>query len=65
MPTAFHLVIFLTQNIPHSFSLTKNQFFSDAENNANNGGDVSFNSVTETYHRFKGFVIDIKIWGIL
>ena len=61
MPTAFHLVIFLTQNIPHSFSQTKNQFFSDAASNTNNGGDVSINSVTETYHRFKGFVIDIEI----
>ena len=61
MPTAFHLVIFLTQNIPHQFSLTNNQFFSDAANNTNNGGDLSFNSVTETYHTFKGFVIDIEI----
>ena len=59
MPTAFHLVIFLTQNIPHSFS--KNQFFSDAANNTNNGGDVSFNSVTDIYHRFKGVVIYIEI----
>ena len=33
----------------------------DTGNVANNGEDISFNSLVEIYDRFKGFVIDMEI----
>ena len=37
----------------------------DTGNVANDGEDISFNSLVEIYDRFKGFVIDMEIWSAL
>ena len=58
--TTDHLFFLQTTNSNISFILSSSSS-GDTGNVANDGEDISFNSLVEIYDRFKGFVIDMEI----